>query len=206
MCVIQLKNGDLWVHSPVGLDAATKNALSKLGTVKFVVSPNYEHLKFAEQWFKEYPDAFMWGCPGLAERLPNIKFEGEIPAGTLRPTKDDQPENCWDFDEVTLMTTDLFWNYPQPEGVPNSHLEGPKDWELAPSVNGIPIGSRLWKQGMDKVYLPFYKNFMVKNQSYYDEVKKVLLEEWDIETLIPAHGDIIRGKELIRKVLTKHLD
>ena len=104
------------------------------------------------------------------------------------------------------MTTDLFWNYPQPEGVPNSHLEGPKDWELAPSVPGVPLGSRLWKQGMDKVYLPFYKNFMVKDQSYYNEVKKILLEEWDIETLIPAHGDIIRGKELIRNVLSKHLN
>ena len=104
------------------------------------------------------------------------------------------------------MTTDLFWNYPQPEGVPNSHLEeSAKDWELAPSVDGIPIGSRLWKQGMDKIYLPFYKKFMVKDPSYFNEVKKILLEEWDIETLIPAHGDIIRGKEMIRKVLSKHL-
>jgi hypothetical protein len=105
------------------------------------------------------------------------------------------------------MTTDLFWNYPQPEGIPNSHLDGgPKDWELAPSVSGIPFGSRLWKQGMDKIYLPFYKNFMVKDRSYYDEMKKIVLEEWDVETLIPAHGDIIRGKELIQKVLSRHLN
>ncbi|KAG7361173.1 protein of unknown function DUF4336 containing protein [Nitzschia inconspicua] len=235
MCVIQLENSnDLWVHSPVGLDSATKNALNKLGTVKYVVSPNYEHLKFAEQWYKEYPDAFMWGCPGLAEKLPNIEWEGEIPTGLLRPTREDQKQNCWNFNEIvplhldmevnpftgkpffneviffhrpskTLMTTDLFWNYPQPEGVPNSHLNDSGEWELAPSVSSVPIGSLLWKQGMDKVYLPFYKNFMVNNRSYYDEVKKIILDEWNVETLIPAHGDIIRGKEVIREVLSRHL-
>lgn len=105
-----------------------------------------------------------------------------------------------------MMTTDLFWNYPQPEGVPNSHLSGETGpWELAPSVSYIPIGSRLWKQGMDKVYLPFYKNLMVKDRSYYKKVKKIVLEEWDIETLIPAHGDIIRGKQVILDVLRRHL-
>jgi hypothetical protein len=101
MCVIQLENSnDLWVHSPVGLDAATKNALRQLGNVKYVISPNYEHVKFAEQWYKEYPDTSMWGCPGLAEKLPNIKWEGEIPAGVLRAASADQPKNCWDFTEI----------------------------------------------------------------------------------------------------------
>jgi hypothetical protein len=99
----------------------------------------------------------------------------------------------------TLMTTDLFLNYPQPEGIPNSHLEVPRDWELAPFVSGILFGSRLWKQGMDKIYLPFYRKFMVKDHHYCGKMKKIVLEEWDVETLIPAHGDIIRGRELIRK-------
>jgi hypothetical protein len=108
MCVIQLENShDLWVHSPVGLDTATKNTLSQLGTVKYVISPNYEHLKFAEQWYKGYPDAYMWGCPGLVEKLPNIKWEGEIPAGLLRTTSADQPKNCWDFTEIVPLHLDM---------------------------------------------------------------------------------------------------
>ena len=51
MTVVELpsssKDGkpDLWVHSPVGLDGPLKKAVSKLGNVKYVVSPNYEHLK-----------------------------------------------------------------------------------------------------------------------------------------------------------------
>ena len=106
----------------------------------------------------------------------------------------------------TLMTTDLFWNYPQPNGVPNSHL--PIDdpaWELAPPVDGIPIGSKLWKLGMDKIYGPFYKKFMVKDRSKYDAMNNQILNGWDIETVIPAHGDLIHGAPLVKEVLREHL-
>ena len=232
MTVIQLDGGDLWVHSPVGLDRKLQDALDKLGKVKYVVSPNYEHLKFAPQWFAAYPDAFMWGCPGLSERKPEIKWEGEIPPHITRPGGVSLA-NCWDFSAIsplhldmevnpftgkpffnevifyhlpskTLLTTDVFWNYPTADGIPNSHLGG-SAWELAPPVDSIPFGSRLWKRGMDQVYLPFFKNFMVKDRARYDEIVKVILDEWDIETVIPAHGDIIRGKDLVRSVLSKHL-
>jgi hypothetical protein len=232
MTVIQLADGNLWVHSPIGLDKQTKDALAKLGTVKYIVSPNYEHLKYAPHWHQEFPDAFMWGCPGLIERLPDIKWAGEIPSGIIAP-QGISLGNCWDFDEIvplhfdvevnpftgkpffneviffhkpskSLLTTDVYWNYPQSDGKPNSHL-GESEWELSPSVDGIPLGSKAWKFGMDKIYLPFYKKFMVKNRTKYDEISKVVLDEWDIETLIPCHGDIIRGNELIRDVLEDHL-
>jgi hypothetical protein len=107
MCVIQLNDeNDLWVHSPVGLDPATKVAIDKLGTVRYVVSPNYEHLKYAKQWSVEYPDAFMWGCPGVAERLPEVKWEGEIPNG-IRPAQLGELENCWDFGSVVPLHLDM---------------------------------------------------------------------------------------------------
>jgi Domain of unknown function (DUF4336) len=232
MTVIQLDDGNLWVHSPVGLDQQLQGALDMLGKVKYVVSPNYEHLKYAPQWYNAYPEAFMWGCPGLAERMPEIRWEGEIPAHITRPDGVSLG-NCWDFDTITplhldmevnpltgkpffnevifyhqpsktLMTTDLYWNYPQDSGVPNDHLGG-SEWELAPRVDSIPLGTKLWKRAMDKVYLPLFKNLMVNDRSRYDEIVKVILDEWDVETVIPAHGDIIRGKELCSTVLQNHL-
>jgi len=232
MTVIQLEGGELWVHSPVHLDEPLKDALKKLGVVKYIISPNYEHLKYAGEWSLAYPDAFMWGCPGLIERLPEIKWTGEIPSGIRRPGI--KLEDCWDFDTIiplhldievnpfigfpffnevifyhvpskTLLTTDLFWNYPPSDGVPNSQYDGGSEWELAPSVDSIPLGTQLWKQAMDKIYLPFYKNFMVKDRTKYNEIVKVLLDEWDINILVPAHGDIIRGADLIQTVMSLHL-
>lgn len=107
MCVIQLPDGDLWVHSPVCLDEETKAALKKLGDVKYVISPNYEHLKYAKQWSDEYPEAFMWGCPGLSERLPDIEWEGEIPFGLTRPSESDNLNNCWNFDVIVPLHLDM---------------------------------------------------------------------------------------------------
>lgn len=55
------------------------------------------------------------------------------------------------------------------------------------------------------MYLPFYKNFMVRDKLKYNEICKLLLDEWHIETLVPAHGDILRGEKLVREVLERHL-
>ena len=49
MAVLRLSDGSIWVHSPVSLDADLAAALAELGEVKHIVSPNYEHTKFAQQ-------------------------------------------------------------------------------------------------------------------------------------------------------------
>ncbi|CAB9501040.1 Conserved hypothetical protein [Seminavis robusta] len=250
MVVIQLANSkDLWVHSPVGLDEPLKEALDKLGTVKYVVSPNYEHLKFAPQWAAAYPDAHMWGCPGLPERMPEVDFAGEIPT-QIRPSswkaaKNDDDvvlanqvnlDNCWDLEEIqplhidvevspatgkpffnevvffhtpsqTLITTDLYWNYPQADGIPNSHLASTvQEWELAPSLESIPAGSRAFFFAMNRLYLPIYKNVMVTSKDKFQDIIDFIVRKWKATTLIPAHGDLVRGQEVIQQVLKKQLD
>jgi len=243
MTVVELPsqtNGkpDLWVHSPVNLDGPMMETIGKLGTVKYVMSPNYEHLKFAASWYQNFPDAGMWGCPGLAERKKDIKWTGEIADG-FRPigwkgrdgTYVSPDSELWDcsvlqplhlnieknpftgrpfFNEVifyhapskTLITTDMFWNYPG-SVVPNKEFGRDDSWELAPVVDKIPLGSRAWKIGMDKIYAPFFSSFMVTDRSEYRDICSHILNVWDVETVIPAHGDILRGKDLIRSVLTK---
>jgi len=232
---------DLWIHSPVGLDGPLQKALSELGNVKYVISPNYEHVKFAPQWAQAYPDCEMWGCPGLSERLESIEWKGEIPSG-YRPkgwkggvSRTFQHEELtWDtdiiqplhidielnpftgkpfFNEVvyfhapseTLIMTDLFWNYPAADGVPNSQLGRDDSWELAPPLGErVPLGSSLWKFGMDRVYYPFFNGFMVTDRGEYNAIADHIVNEWGAEMVIPAHGDILRGKDFVRNVLTKH--
>ena len=256
MVVIELsgKDGkpDLFIHSPVSLDDRLAEAIDAIGTVKHVVSPNYEHVKFAYQWAERYPDANIWGCPGLMEREPNVRWTGEIPYGTRPPgwpetsSSITKPESMWDWNEIcpmhvdvevnpftgkpffnevvfyhpkskTLLTTDTFWNYPG-AGKPNvefASLPGAEqdygEWELAPDVGDIPLGSRLWgKFGMDKLFRPFYLGLMVKSDSK-EEFRRIASfisgldkDGWDVETVIPAHGDIIRGKTFCREVLKSH--
>ncbi len=49
MAVLQLRDSSVWVHSPVSLDDDLAAALAEIGEVKHIVSPNYEHTKFAQQ-------------------------------------------------------------------------------------------------------------------------------------------------------------
>jgi hypothetical protein len=105
----------------------------------------------------------------------------------------------------TLMVTDLWWNYPA-STVPNSQYGRNDAWELAPVVSEVPLGSRLWKAGMDKVYAPFYSNLMVQDKKAYKDIANHIVNVWQPEIVIPAHGDILRGKDFIRSVLSKHFD
>mmetsp|Transcript_11430 Transcript_11430/g.25610 ORF Transcript_11430/g.25610 Transcript_11430/m.25610 type:complete len:442 (-) Transcript_11430:76-1401(-) len=264
---------DLFVHSPVGLDDRLADAIDAIGNVAHVVSPNYEHVKYAYQWAERYPDACIWGCPGLEEREPLVRWTGELPYGTRPPeyvpgAGEDEPpakttgkngEEMWDWNEVqplhvdtevnpftgrpffnevvfyhtaskTLLCTDTFWNYPRSDGVPNANYaelpggsanpttnpttgEEEADfgaWELAPEVGKVPFGSSLWKIGMDRLFSPFYLNLMVKSDArdrfrgLASFMSGVDDNGWDVETVIPAHGDIIRGKTLCRTILKDH--
>ncbi len=47
--VVKLSDGSLWVHSPVKLDPELRAAMDALGPVKHIVTPNFEHNKFAQQ-------------------------------------------------------------------------------------------------------------------------------------------------------------
>jgi hypothetical protein len=237
----------LWVHSPVGADGPMQQVIQNMlpAKVEHVVSTNYEHLKFAPEWARAYPNANFWGCPGLPDRMPDMPWTGEIPDG-YRPkgwkgAEQESPvlpdagpgSGWWDrnliqalhcnievnpatgkpfFNEViyfhtvskTLMVTDLLWNYPA-STVPNSEFGRNDAWELAPVVQDIPIGSRLWKKGMDQVYAPFFSALMVQDKAAYRDIANHIVNVWQPEIVIPAHGDILRGKDFIRQVLTQKL-
>lgn len=49
MAVLRLSDGSIWVHSPVSLDDELAAALAELGEVKHIVTPNFEHTKYAQQ-------------------------------------------------------------------------------------------------------------------------------------------------------------
>jgi len=97
-------------------------------------------------------------------------------------------------------------------------------WELAPTVEGgVPFGSTLWKFAMDRIYRPIYMNLLVnkgeeEKQRRFDDIVRILCGScnndddtdddsvWDIRTVIPCHGDILRGKTFIRNILRSHFN
>ena len=46
--------------------------------------------------------------------------------------------------------------------------------------------------------------FMINDKKRYEDLVTVIVDEWETHTLIPCHGDVIRGKEKIRQELGRH--
>jgi len=202
--VVRLSDGSLWVHSPVALDGELRAGLDGLGPVKYIVSPNFEHVKYAQQWISEFGDAATSYCPpGGKAHFPGIDFAEEVGLRNMSPREWGGEIECLFldyehnpftskpfFNEVlflhkpskTLLCTDLFWNYPSSD---------------------LPAGTVLWKFGMDRVYRPFYNSLMIKDGAARSAAMAVLMEEWDWDAILPCHGSFIPsgGKDAMRKHL-----
>jgi hypothetical protein len=229
--------GGLAVYSPVELTDSLAGAIEDLGSVKVIICPNYEHLKYAKQWEEAYPNAEMWACPGLAEYSDEM---GGIQWSRKFGFDDDTAfvgqyglDICWFdceinpftrkpfFNEVvvfhkgsrSLCTADMYWNYPATKHPNYNLLSGtgelhqcskvPVDATNCPEIE-VPFSTSLWKFGMDKVFLPFFKNFMVGKKRRDRLIacsEKVM--KWSPLNIVPCHGDVVKGQDLCAKELRR---
>lgn len=74
MTVVRLSGGGLFVHSPVALDAATREAVDALGTVTAIVAPSLFHHLYVAEWAAAYPKASLSACPGLEKKRADITW------------------------------------------------------------------------------------------------------------------------------------
>ncbi len=91
MTVVKLRNGGLWLHSPVPISAAVKAELESLGPVEFIVAPNKVHHLFAGDCLDIFPQAKLFGAPGLARKRPDLQQRGmlALPAASETQWRDD---------------------------------------------------------------------------------------------------------------------
>lgn len=78
MVVARLANGNVWVWSPVALTREIEAAVSSIGPVRDIVSPNKIHHLFLEEWAERWPEARLHAPPGLARRKPELHFDTEL--------------------------------------------------------------------------------------------------------------------------------
>lgn len=78
MNVVRLRDGGLFVHSPVGLDEETRRAIDALGEVRAVVAPSVFHHLYVGQWMAAYPRAVVAACPGLEWKRTDLAFHAVL--------------------------------------------------------------------------------------------------------------------------------
>lgn len=95
MALVRLRDGGLWVWSPIALTPALEAAVDALGPVREIVSPNKIHHLFLAEWARRWPDARLHAPPGLAARKPELHFAATI---------DEVPDPRWagEIDQVVF--------------------------------------------------------------------------------------------------------
>jgi hypothetical protein len=93
--VVRLTGGDLFVWSPVALTDRLQAEVAALGTVRWLVAPNSLHHMFLRDWKRGFPEAKLFGAPGLAAKRADLSFDGEL---------GDKPEPGWagDLEQVVF--------------------------------------------------------------------------------------------------------
>jgi hypothetical protein len=191
MTVVRLRDGGLFVHSPVSLDAATRQAVDALGPVRVVVAPSRFHHLYVGEWIKAYPDAVAYACPGLERKRPDLLWHRVL---------GDAPEAEWrgDLDQVFFgarsLENEVVFFHPTSRTL----LCADAIFNLAnhPSrftrIVAFLMGSR-------KPGATLLERVLIRNRAAAREQVDRMLA-WDIERIVLAHGPIIEtgGREVLR--------
>jgi hypothetical protein len=76
MTVLRLPDGGLALHSPVPLADADAAELAALGPVRLLIAPNNWHHLYLPAAAARFPEAAIWGAPGLVQKRPEVRFTG----------------------------------------------------------------------------------------------------------------------------------
>lgn len=98
MTVIDLPDGNLWLHSVVPLTPGLKAKLDQLGQVKYLIVPNVAHNLFVDQYQEAYPEAVVYAPKGTKKVRRDY---------TLKPENTAEYQNHWSSEIAVLPVAGL---------------------------------------------------------------------------------------------------
>ncbi|MBX3579829.1 MAG: DUF4336 domain-containing protein [Rhizobiaceae bacterium] len=187
MCLMRLANADLVVWSPVALSEQLREAVQAIGPVRFLVAPNSLHHSFLGDWQKAYPEALVFAPPGLREKRPDIRFdgdlaegamaawEGEIDVAIVRGNRITTEVVLFHRDSATAIFADLLQQFP---------AGWFKGWRALVARLDLMVAAE--PQVPRKFRLAF-----TDRQAAREGLGRVLA--WPVQNVVMAHGPLVRG-------------
>ncbi len=126
MTIIKLRNGDLWIHSPVQLDEDDLHQIKMLGKVQYIVCPNLYHHMYVASAIGYFPDAILVAPKKLYKKRADIAFDVELNEKINAPWKDElapfeikgsllNETVFFHHESQTLISSDLVENFKSSE-------------------------------------------------------------------------------------------
>jgi hypothetical protein len=79
MTVVRLRDGSLWVHSPISPTSEIVDQLQTIGEVRYVVAPNKSHHLFFLDFVNAFPAAKGFVAEGLDAKRPDLARFPRVP-------------------------------------------------------------------------------------------------------------------------------
>ncbi len=181
MTVVRLPGeGELWLHSPIPIDDDLAHELDALGPVRHIVAPNKVHHLHVPAAMARYPEARVWGAPGLYKKRKDIAFTDKLTADAPQFWSSVLEQHVvggapWVNEVVffhrpstTLIVTDLVFNVYECKG-----LLSPLVFRMAGAYRRL-AQSRLLRRS-------------VKDRAAFANSGRTVLT-WDFDRVLMAHG------------------
>ena len=185
MTIIRLADGGLFLHSPVRLDADTRQTLDQLGPVRAVVAPSKVHHFFVGDYVAAYPTARIFGAPGLAEKRRDLAFHHMLSDDAPAAWREEIAQHV--FRGAPLMNEVVFFHAPTRTLLLT---------DLAFNVQAhAPADARArlfyWLVGAAGRFGPhrLVRLGMRDKRAARASVDKIL--EWDFDRIIVTHGAVL---------------
>jgi hypothetical protein len=195
MTVVRISGERLLLHSPVPLDGEIGDEIDGLGRVEQIVAPNCYHHMYLAAARERYPEATVWGAPGLAAKVKGLHVDRTFADDGDPDWSSELPwlvvEGLPRWNEVvflhppsrTLIATDLIIHVPEV-----------KSWVTRLmlrliGVYGRPAQAWIWR-------------WSVKDRPAVERsVERILA--WDFDRVVMSHGEILEtgGRETLAGVL-----
>lgn len=214
MTVVDLGNGDLWVHAPVGrteeLIALFDQVLTPGKRVAHIVIPNTspEHSYYSAEWAAAFPDAQVWMPPGF-DKFPAKAPEVDrmVKAGRCRVMSEEPPAEwngaievaCFKAGDTVFCECVFFVKAARALLTSDSCFFAKDDWVPNPISKFLAQASGIYQQLGAPALKPVFSTFKPEAQAW---VARVL--SFDFDMIVPAHvsGPVYDGKRQFKQAFS----
>lgn len=192
-CLIRLDDGGLLIHAPGPLTALLKREIERLGPVRALIAPNLLHHKFLAECSNAFPQARVFGAPGLREKLDAARIDDVLAEKSPPLWSADLEQSVvqgvpalgeivfFHRESRTLLCVDLCFNL--------LHCSSPFTRTL------MRLNGAYGHFGPSRVF----RYAMLKDASAL-RISLDRILEWDFDRVTVAHGEVLEsgGREEIR--------
>jgi hypothetical protein len=184
MTVIQLAGGSLWLHSPILIDEQLRAEIDAIGPVQYIVAPNKVHHLFAKKCLAMYPQARLFGAPGLAEKRPDLAMTALTPHAP--------PEWADEIDQVFMagiprVNETVFFHRSSGTAIFTDLCQlwtGPLGWKETLLAHLTGVRSTLT--------VPRTVRLLVKDKTAL-RTSALQVLAWPVQRVVVAHNSIVEG-------------